>query len=419
VERAHGPAFRPPADPETDRLVRRPVFIISPVRSGSTLLRLLLNAHSRLHAPHELHVRRLEVACGTGLAERAMGELGLERPDLEHLLWDRVMHRELLRSGKPVIVEKTPSNAFVHERLAACWPDARFVFLLRHPASIARSWHEGDPEKRTAEEAALDALRYMRATERARRALPGHTVRYEELTEDPEAVLRGLCAFLGEEFEPGMLDYGPGAGRLQKGLGDWTEKIRTGHVQPGRALPAPEEVPEPLRAMCAAWGYLPRTEGGSASPAGAAHAEVERIWPRDGVLRVTGRPVGALPAEAAGVPDGAWEASFTLRGREAEAEMRCPAPLHGGAFDVSVPVADLAPAGLPLPARWDLHLVAGTVRLRLGRHLDGVRDKKAVMVYPGQSAPSGALVTPYYTVKDNLSVEVVPGGGAAGRGVAA
>ncbi|WP_059008619.1 sulfotransferase family protein [Streptomyces specialis] len=247
---------RPPGDPRVDRLLRQPVFIIAPVRSGSTLLRMMLNAHSRLHAPHELHFRRLEVHFSTGLAEKSLAALGLDRGDAEHLLWDRLMHRELVKSGKSVLVEKTPGNAFAHKRLAACWPDARFVFLLRHPASIARSWHEADPGRRGPEEAALDALRFMNAVERARKRLTGHTVRYEELTDDPATALKGICSFLEIEWEPGMLEYGDhDTGVVAKGLGDWKDKIRSGRVQPGRALPAPGEVPDALRGICAAWGY--------------------------------------------------------------------------------------------------------------------------------------------------------------------
>ncbi|MEV5613990.1 sulfotransferase [Streptomyces sp. NPDC052225] len=258
VKRVAAPTYRRTDDLATDRLLRRPVFIMSPVRSGSTLLRMLMNAHSRLHSPHELHIRRLEVGYGSKLSERAMDALELGRGDLEHLLWDRVMHRELVRSGKDFIVEKTPSNAFVHQRIRDCWPDARFVFLLRHPASIARSWHEGDPEKRTYEEACADALRYMKAVDNARKNLTGgHTVRYEDLTKDPEAKLRALCTFLGVDFEPSMLEYGEKDDtQIRKGLGDWRDKIRTGSVQQGRELPKDDEIPGILRPMCAAWGYL-------------------------------------------------------------------------------------------------------------------------------------------------------------------
>ncbi|MGW0483302.1 sulfotransferase family protein [Nonomuraea sp. NPDC003214] len=248
--------IRPPADPAADRLLTAPVFIISPVRSGSTLLRSILNAHSALHAPHELHVRRLRVEFGTTLASKAMAALGHNQADLEHLLWDRVLHRELVRSGKRYIVDKTPANAFAYERLATCWPDARFVFLLRHPASIATSWHEASPDKRTPDEAALDALRYMKAVQRAKSALPGLTVRYEDLSAEPEKVTREICEFLGVEWEAGMLSYGEQS-VIQKGLGDWRDKIRTGTVQPGRELPPEESVPESLKPMCRSWGYLP------------------------------------------------------------------------------------------------------------------------------------------------------------------
>ncbi|GII05271.1 sulfotransferase family protein [Planobispora takensis] len=246
---------RPPADPQTDRLLTAPIFILSPVRSGSTLLRAVLGAHSMLHAPHELHVRRLTVGFGTSLSRKAMEALGHNQADLEHLLWDRVLHRELVRSGKSFIVDKTPANAFAFGRIATCWPDARFIFLLRHPASIAASWHEASPDRRTAHEATLDALRYMRAVQRARKALAGLTVRYEDLTGDPETETRRVCEFLAIPWEAGMLSYGEQE-VIAKGLGDWKEKIQSGTVQQGRDLPGEDGIPEELKPICRSWGYL-------------------------------------------------------------------------------------------------------------------------------------------------------------------
>ncbi len=245
---------RPPRYPEVDRLLRQPIFIFAPVRSGSTLLRSLLGAHSQLHAPHEMHIRKLRVRVPHPLGRRSMRSLGHNRPDLEHLLWDRVMHRELCLSGKDFFVDKTPSNAWIHRRIATSWPDARFIFLIRHPSSIAASWAEASRGRRTLDEAARDALRYMEAVQGARDSLDGLTVRYEDLTERPELETRRICEFLGLDWESEMLDYGSG-GSFEKGLGDWTAKIRSGRVQPGRPLPPEGELHEALRDLAQVWGY--------------------------------------------------------------------------------------------------------------------------------------------------------------------
>lgn len=245
-------------DPAVDRLLERPVFILTSVRSGSTLLRMMLGAHSRLHAAHELHLTGIEVYFKSGTpTERSLRTLGLGHEQLEGLLWDRALHRELVKSGKQFIVEKTPGNAFQWRRIAETWPDARFVFLRRHPGAVARSWHEAVPD-RTREEAAERVLTYMESMEEAHAELGGHVLRYEDLTSDPAAELRSLCAYLDLPYEPGMTDYGSSleGAVLGAGFGDWTDKIRTGRVQPDRPTPAPEEIPETLRAMCRAWGYL-------------------------------------------------------------------------------------------------------------------------------------------------------------------
>ena len=247
---------RPPADPKVDRLLSQPVFVLCPIRSGSTLLRLLLNAHSQLHAPHELHLRRLFVQFQTDLCEEAMGALGHNRADLEHLLWDRVLHRELVRSGKQTVVDKTPGNVFAHERIATCWPDARFIFLLRHPMSIVQSWADAEGSGRDVDAAVAHTLKFMEALQRARTRLDGLTVRYEDLVSDPARETGRACEFLGLQWEPTMLEYGQREGvLLTKGLGDWRDKIRSGNVQEGRAIPTAEEVHPALRDISATWGY--------------------------------------------------------------------------------------------------------------------------------------------------------------------
>jgi len=236
-----------------DRLVTAPAFVVCTLRSGSTLLRVLLNSHSQIHAPHELHLRYVSVQLNKW-STRSMRELGLGGAGVEYLLWDRILHRQLTASGKPVIVDKTPNNVFIVDRLRECWPDSRFIFLLRHPAAIVRSRRALRPDA-TDDEANVDLIRrYCEALQRARETYDGVTVRYEDLASAPARELQRVCAFLRVPWEPAMLDYGTHEhGRFRAGLGDWADKIKTGRVQPPE--PPPSEIPPPLRKISAAWGY--------------------------------------------------------------------------------------------------------------------------------------------------------------------
>ena len=237
-----------------DRLVASPVFVLSPMRSGSTLLRVLLDSHSRIRAPHEMHLRTLGVSYAETYTELAVDRLGLDQRELEHLLWDRVLHRELTRSGKQVIVDKTPANALVWSRLAECWPSARYIFLRRHPGAILVSLAETSGI--AAEPLIPVVLQYIDAIDAAGRELPGHTLRYEDLVADPTTTTRLLCAFLGVDWEADMLNYGDfDHGSFEMFLGDFTEKIHSGAIRPPRRPPAPESVPAALHDACRRWGY--------------------------------------------------------------------------------------------------------------------------------------------------------------------
>jgi len=240
-----------------DRLLEQPGFVMCTLRSGSTLLRVLLDSHSQIHCPHEIHLRYLSVGLDAKWVERSMKEMRLDQERLEYLLWDRVLQRDLAGSGKPRLVTKTPNDVFIADRIMTAWPDAKLIFLLRHPAAILRSrsdyqGEDADPEKNLAL-----ILRYCEALEAARQRYDGVTIRYEDLTADPGTTLKPVCEHLGVQFEAGMLEYGQQEhGRFKFGLGDWNDKIKSGRIQ--APAPPPDEIPEPLRPIAASWGYLPQ-----------------------------------------------------------------------------------------------------------------------------------------------------------------
>lgn len=221
-----------------ERLVPAPVFLLGPMRSGSTVLRKMLDAHSRICAPYELHLGTWRVETNSRNAQAALEAAGMSPDDLANLLWDRVMHLELVKARKSVIVDKTPRNTLQWRRIAAVWPDARFLILLRHPARVAESLVSAHPEISEAKHHA-ELERYAIAVHdvqhQAKNAL---TVRYEDLVSDPAETTRRITAWLGVPWEEAMLN-----GTAEAGL----------RAQPE---PHPDDVPDTLRKACELLGYL-------------------------------------------------------------------------------------------------------------------------------------------------------------------
>jgi Sulfotransferase family len=251
----------------TPRLVPSPVFLLSTPRSGSTVLRNILGSHRRIHATPELSLTEVGVqflrfpvdyGMHTIYTELAFGTDGLTARELEHLLWDRILHRALTESGKDVLLHKAPRVLLRWRRLAECWPAARYIFLLRHPMNVVASARAIGTGAAPASLASLTdfVLRYFYLLREARAELPGLTVRYEDLTAEPEKVCRGICEFLSLDWQPDMLDYGAtDHGPLAPGSGDMSAKLRSGRVQPGRPLPAEDDIPQTFRPICAELGY--------------------------------------------------------------------------------------------------------------------------------------------------------------------
>ena len=125
-----------------------------------------------------------------------------------------------------------------------------------------------------------------------------------------------------------------------------------------------------------------------------AHAEVDRVDVAPGALTVAARLHGAPPQDGADV-------QLRLR-RSKTVRTVTPTPTEDGrgfSFTVDDETLD---AGI-----WDMFVrpAPGSAPIRLARLLDDVADRKNVFVYPGATL-GGALVRPYYTVDNDLSLEV-------------
>ncbi|WP_128374831.1 hypothetical protein [Streptomyces cavernae] len=128
-----------------------------------------------------------------------------------------------------------------------------------------------------------------------------------------------------------------------------------------------------------------------------SHAEVAEVWPRDGLVRLVGHIYGRPVRD-----EDEWRLLLVLRC--GEQRLHYQVALEENRFESELPITDLRKADPASVEEWDLHLTEGTAELRVGRHLDDIRGKKRIMVYPEQRLADFS-VRPYFTVNDNLSLE--------------
>ncbi len=218
--------------------VSRPLLLLGVSRSGTTLLRVILDRSPGIAIPDEsFFVPLLARRHGKTVdAERFLDDLaripairdwGLSVTSLAPRIRSGMPIGEAIAAiyeayadaaGKPRWGDKTPMYMRHLALLDALFPDAQYVHLIRDGRDAAlsflqmpegtftRTWaHPTTPaqfaclwRKEVADARALGsrvgAARY-------------HEVRYEALVADPNAAVRAICRFAGLPFEPSMLEY--------------------------------------------------------------------------------------------------------------------------------------------------------------------------------------------------------------------
>jgi hypothetical protein len=137
-------------------------------------------------------------------------------------------------------VEKSPTNERYIARLQREYPRARVVHVVRHPLAVLASREE---ELRIADGGRLPARRIARSLERSYRIAArsgdgddGHylLMRYEDLLEKPRESVARLAAFLGIEPMPSLLEPSV-AGRPAASNSSFRADAIPGHIEPGGA----------------------------------------------------------------------------------------------------------------------------------------------------------------------------------------
>ena len=247
------------------------IVVLGTPRSGTTLLRRLLDAHPNIACPPETYVlsgaaRFLhEETFAQGLKIGTLfglGYAGFEEADVLARLRAFAFgffeeHAE--KAGKQRWAEKTAFDAFhVPAIRRLCAGHVKFVCLHRHGLDVAASIAElVDKTGGFVEELHRYVTRYPQPLEAYARAWvdtataiedlaqsesdDALSIRYERLTEDPEAVLREVLAFVDEPWDDGIVERALGSSE-NVGFGDWKTyaraKVDTRSVQRWKSLPA-------------------------------------------------------------------------------------------------------------------------------------------------------------------------------------
>ena len=226
-----------PRHPEGTRLP--PFFIIGFQRSGTTLLRLMLDSHPAVAIPLDAvglwarYAGRLDSEFGglstdgdvLRLVEALVAEERIRLWDVG-LSADRIVSAVGERSFPAVIDafnaayaaangkrwwgSKDPGDMRRIHLIDEWFPQSRFVHILRDGRDACASLvaqEFGPDDLLTCADAWREEVWWVRRIGRLLGPTRYHELRYEDLVTNPEAVLRPLCVFLSLEFEPSMLAY--------------------------------------------------------------------------------------------------------------------------------------------------------------------------------------------------------------------
>jgi len=278
------------------------------MRSGSTMLRLILDSHPNIAIGPETGFMGAVLATkripNWRFGDQWYARLGWTEPEIDALLrsfYGNLFARHAAQQGKQRWGDKTPFHTAHMATMAQVFPDAVFVGIVRHPGAVAASLRD------SFNYGFDEALSYWAATNldmlRSASALGSRFVlcRYEDLVGHSEPVLRELVDWLGEPWSPDVLEHhrvqrDKGAPRVAEG-----STITRDRIDPSRAMTwldsitaADSEALQAHAGLSEFVGYQPvGTAGAAARSAGAS----DLLWDGAEVARRQAQWAGRIDFE--------------------------------------------------------------------------------------------------------------------------
>jgi hypothetical protein len=204
-----------------------PIFIGGAGRSGTTLIRVILDSHPNIACGPELKVtpivadlwHKFQTAHYPPLKEYLLTPADINQVFRQMLL--SLLEKYRLQSGKRRIAEKSPNNVFFFHHLHALFPESPLVHVIRDGRDVVCSlltmnWINPQTGQRVdyTRDSRKAAEYWVSAVTMGRRAGANPAIRpryleikYEDLVISPEDTLRRLLIHIGEPWDPTVLAY--------------------------------------------------------------------------------------------------------------------------------------------------------------------------------------------------------------------
>lgn len=188
-----------------------PIFIIGSPRSGTTLLRMMLDAHPGISCGPETHfltdLERILSRHWEGIKLYGFSEEYWFRRIAS--FFDTFKMDYARQKGKTRWADKTPGYTRRLDFITALFPTCQLVHLIRDGRDVVASHLYRWGFKRALHSIGIWRVSVEQARRMGRQLGPRqfHELRYEDLVSEPGSSVQELLDFLGEPWDPIVLDY--------------------------------------------------------------------------------------------------------------------------------------------------------------------------------------------------------------------
>lgn len=207
-----------------------PTFIVGSGRSGTTLLRLMLDAHPNISCGPETHFLR-DMRHIVGEHWNLLSRYGFEKEYWHNKIngfFSSFQEDYMEKRGKNRWVEKTPWYARHLDFINDVFGDCLILHIIRNGYDVVLSWKQRSGYKQALASAWTkwdDAVSRARAFGE-RHPNRYHELRYEDLVTDPESTIRPVLSFMDEPWDPIVLNYDQADHDVANRYWDHTENRR-------------------------------------------------------------------------------------------------------------------------------------------------------------------------------------------------